>query len=97
MKGHHAVYYRNYALFDGIIPRLIDKNRLNDDRIIDLIWRIDNNLFLNYDFSSAQDFLTHIKELDIVKNRPKVIEWVENESPYLADWVNQGKPPTKHV
>lgn len=89
MKGHHAVYYRNYALFDGIIPRLIDKNRLNDDRIIDLIWRIDNNLFLNYDFSSAQDFLTHIKELDIVKNRPKVIEWVENESPYLADWVNQ--------
>lgn len=54
-----------------------------------MIWRIDYNLFLNYDFSSAQDFLTHIKEQGIVKNRPKVLEWIENESPYLADWVNQ--------
>lgn len=89
MRGHYAVYYRDYALFDRIVPDLIEENHLDDTRITDLIWRIDNNLFLNYDFSSAQDFLSHIKELGFVKDNPAVLQWVENESPYLADWVNQ--------
>lgn len=89
MKAHCAVYYKDYSSFDNILESLLSTNIFDDNKLIDLIWRVDNNLFLNYDYTSACLFLEHIKERPQIKERKEVLAWIDNEVPYLGDWVNQ--------
>lgn len=62
MRVHNYVRNRQYDKAFDIAHKLIDQNSLNDEKVKDLIWGIDNNLYLHTDYQCAHDFLTAIEK-----------------------------------
>ena len=88
MKAHNFIRNKEYENAFSIISMLISDNSLSNDKIIDLIWRIDNNLYLHSGYLEADDFLQHISSSDFAIARGDVNSWVIRERTRIKDWLS---------
>lgn len=86
MRTHNLIREADYTKALQLIDELINEESLSNDDIIDLIWRIDNNLYLNTGYKESDLFLQNIREASFVGNKSEVIEWIDQERERIKDW-----------
>lgn len=86
MWAHNLIREADYTKALQLINELIIEESLNNDDVIDLIWRIDNNLYLNTGYKESDLFLQNILEASFVRNRSEVTEWIDRERERIKDW-----------
>ena len=86
MRAHNLIREADYTKAFQLINELIIEESLNNDDVIDLIWRIDNNLYLNTGYKESDLFLQNILEASFVRNRYEVTEWIDRERERIKDW-----------
>lgn len=87
MQAHNLIKEAKYTVAFKLINELVDEESLSDDDLIDLIWRIDNNLYLNTGYKESDMFLRNIREAAFVQNRPEVISWIDREKERIKNWL----------
>ena len=87
MQAHNLIKEANYTAALGLISELIHDESLTNDDIMDLIWRIDNNLYLNTGYIESDLFLKNVREANFIKNRKEVITWIDQERERIKNWL----------
>jgi tetratricopeptide (TPR) repeat protein len=87
MQAHNLIKEAKYTVAFKLINELVDEESLSDDDLIDLIWRIDNNLYLNTGYKESAIFLRNIREATFVQNRSEVISWIDREKERIKNWL----------
>lgn len=87
MRAHNLIKEAKYTVAFKLINELVDEESLSDDDLIDLIWRIDNNLYLNTGYKESAIFLRNIREAAFVQNRSEVISWIDREKERIKNWL----------
>ncbi len=86
MRGHNYVRAHNYKKAFSIIGDLVKDNKLSDSQLQDIIWRIDNNLYLRTDYSSAKSFLMEVQNSELLRGKNSILAWVDGEINRLDNW-----------
>ena len=86
MMAHNYIRNKEFDNAFSIINKLISDHAFSNNKITDLIWRIDNNLYLHSGYLDADDFLQHVSKSELVKSRDEVLAWVEQERIRIKDW-----------
>lgn len=87
MHAHNFIREGNYVTAFKLINELVNDETLNDDKIIEIIWRIDNNLYLNTGYKESDLFLQNVRESNFVANKSEVITWIDNERERIKNWL----------
>lgn len=87
MHAHNFIRNSNYSSAFKLINDLIVDESLDDDKVIEIIWRIDNNLYLNTGYNESDIFLRKIREANFVRNKPEVISWIDRERERIKNWL----------
>ncbi len=87
MMAHNSIREADYETAFKIIQELVNEESLNNDKIQDLVWRIDNNLYLNTGYLESDSFLQHLRTASFVINNPDLIEWIDYERVRIKDWL----------
>lgn len=86
MMAHNFIRESNYESAFATIQELISEESLKDEKIQEIIWRIDNNLYLHTGYNESDSFLMHVRDASFVKNNPELISWVDCERERIKDW-----------
>ena len=87
MQAHNLIKGTNYSAALKLINELINDESLTNDDIIDLIWRIDNNLYLNTGYRESDTFLQNVLTANFVKDKSEVIAWIARERERIQNWL----------
>ena len=87
MKAHNYIRMSEYDEAFRIIEHLIDAHVLSDDKIMDMIWEIDENMCVHSGLKDVNGFLNAIGETQWVKNRPDVAVFVSYEKERAQEWL----------
>lgn len=88
MKLHLLIYQKDYQSFELEFERMCRDCKLSEEQIIEIILRIKELLYRNYDYFSASTFLETIQKYDYISQNPRVVKSIDNAMTSLDDWVN---------
>lgn len=88
MKLHLLIYQKDYQSFKVRFEQMCNSFKLNEDQVVDIIFRIKESLYRNYDYYSASTFLQEVRRYSFVEQNTYLAEFIERATESVDDWIN---------
>lgn len=88
IKAHLFIYYKEYTSFAKALEDIALRFQLDEDAMIDILYRIERLLGLHHNYDASLDFISFIVESNVFKKYIKVQEWaIVEKNNHLYDWI----------